>query len=59
MKGEPKKKNKPINIIPSDDDFLRIFLPMIDDDEQRRLENLNEKDVDLKYFSDKYLGESS
>ena len=44
MKGEPKKKHKPINIIPTDDDFLRIFLPMIDDEEQRRLEKFEEEE---------------
>ena len=31
---------------PSDDDFLRIFLPMIDDEEQRSLEELEAEDDD-------------
>ena len=59
MKGEPKKKHKPINIIPTDDDFLRIFLPMIDDEEQRKLEELEEEDANLKFSSEKYLRDSS
>ena len=31
---------------PSDDDFLHIFLPIIDDEKQRRLEELEEEDDD-------------
>jgi len=58
MSNIPKKKHKLISIIPSDDYFLRIFLPMIDDEEQRRLEALNEKDADLKFSSKKHLGTS-
>ena len=39
------------NRFPSDDDFLRIFLPMIDDEERRRLEELEEeKEEDLWDF---------
>ena len=49
MSNIPKKKNKPINIIPSDDDFLRIFLPMIDDEEQRRLEELDKEEDDWHF----------
>lgn len=40
------------NVFPSDDDFLRIFLPMIDDEEQRRLEELEEEEEDWNFISD-------
>ena len=35
----------PLDILPSDDDFLRIFLPIIDDEERRReLEELESEE---------------
>ncbi len=35
-----KPNDSNYNIFHSDDDLLRIFLPMIDDEEQRRLRDL-------------------
>ena len=37
------------NIFPSDDDFLRILLPMIDDEEQIRLEELDKEEDDWHF----------
>jgi len=52
MNKEPNNRDKPMNFFPSDDDFFRIFLPMIDDEEQRRLEELKDGQDEDDYLID-------
>lgn len=51
-KREPLKNSKWSSLFNvSDDDILRIFLPMIDDEEQRRLEELEDDQDKVDYLN--------